>query len=51
MNEFKIIMPEGSYNYYEEVLKNVKEYLKTLGDKEISAKELLDFIRKVEKVI
>ena len=52
MNEFKIIMPEGSYNYYEEVLKNIKGVLKMFNrDSLVSIGALLDFIEEVEKTL
>lgn len=52
MKDYKIEVPEGSYNYYEEVLKNIKGVLEMFDrDSKVTVGDLLDFIEEVEKAI
>lgn len=52
MNDYLIKIPEGSYNYYEEVLNNIKGFLESFSEEDyINIKQLMKFIEEVEKTL
>ena len=52
MSKYKIKIPKGSYNYYEEVLKNIEEFLKSLNkDDFVEVSSFLDFIEKIKEAL